>query len=149
MAKFTRVLASGANQSFEVWTLPNGLMVVHVVSVHVANQQRESKTHPAAKLLQRFYRGDLIELQDRKFGPIIARLEKLDENGTMELVPHNGLMLPTAIKKLGEDIFIRLRLGSLCRHHALRAYVDEIGKVTGPLREWPVSSSNEDRRLKH
>ena len=146
--KFYKGLASDANQSFEVWTLPDGSMVVHVVSVYVANQQREAKPHPAAKLLQRFQKGDLIELQDRKFGPIIARLEKFDKNGAMELVPHNEAHASDRCRKLGEDAFIRLRLGSLCRYRARRVYANEIGKVTVRSREWPVSSSNEDRRLK-
>lgn len=129
-------VASGSNHRFEIWKLPDGSFATKIVSVFEAHLDEIVKPHPAAKLIQRFHKGDLIELRDSKFGPVIAKVMKFDGNGTIELVPHNEVNASTRYRKYSEDVFIRLRLGSLVQYRARRIYVDELGQTRGKSRDW-------------
>ena len=119
------------NHRYEVWRLPDGAVIAFVVSVFDAHSVDEVKPHPAAKLLQRWHKNDLVYLQDSKFGPLIGRIEKFDTNGTIEIVPHNEKNASRRYRSGQEDVFLRLRLGSLLKYGAQRIFVDEIGRIVG------------------
>ncbi len=122
----------GSNHCYEVWCLPDGKIVHHVVSTFDAHQAKLSRPHPAAKRLHRFFKGDLVCLEESKFGPVVATVEKFSGKGVIELVPHNEANASERYRKAKEDLYIRLNANSLTRARARRVHVDEMGRVRDP-----------------
>jgi len=121
-----------SNSRYEVWKLPGGTLTHHVVSTFDAHKDTASRPHPAAKRIHRFHKGDLVRLEESKFGSVIATVEKFDGNGTIELVPHNEENASDRYRKDKEDLYIRLRPTSLQKAKARRVYVDEMGRLRDP-----------------
>ncbi|MEM6635986.1 MAG: type II CRISPR RNA-guided endonuclease Cas9 [Pseudomonadota bacterium] len=121
-----------SNSRYEVWRLPDGTVTHHVVSTFDAHKDKKTRPHPAAKRLHRFYKGDLVRLEDSKFGPVIATVEKFDTNGGLELVPHNEANASDRYRKTKEDLYIRLRPNSLLKAKCRRVFVDEMGRMRDP-----------------
>lgn len=128
----TKAYQSGSNHRFEVWRLPDGNVVPHVVSTFDAHRAILSRPHPAAKRLHKFMKGDLVRLDDSKFGPVIATVEKFNGQGMIELVPHNEANASDRYRKSKEDLYIRLSATSLIKSGARRVFVDEMGRVRDP-----------------
>ena len=128
----TKAYQAGSNHCYEVWKLPDGKATHNVVQVFDAHRNRESRPHPAAKRLHRFMKGDLVRLDDSKFGPVTATVEKFNNKGMIELVPHNEANASDRYRKLKEDLYIRLGAASLLKAGARRVYVDEMGRVRDP-----------------
>lgn len=121
-----------SNSRYEVWQLPDAKLIHHVVSTYDAHRDTQSRPHPAAKRLLRLHKGDLVRLDESKFGPVIATVEKFDGNGTIELVPHNEANASDRYRKNKEDLYIRLRPTSLQKARARRVFVDEMGRLRDP-----------------
>lgn len=121
-----------SNQCYEVWRLPDGTVIHHVVSTFDAHQGRETRPHPAAKRLMRFFKGDMVKLDASKLGPMIATIVKFDGNGAITLVGHQESNADQRYRKDKEDVFIRLRPSTLISAGARRVIVDEMGRVRDP-----------------
>jgi CRISPR-associated endonuclease Csn1 len=122
----------GSNHRYEVWKLPDGKVLHHVVSMFVAHQGNLTRPHPAAKRIYQFMKGDLVRLEDSKFGPVIATVEKFNGKGMIELVPHNEANASDRYRKTKEDLYIRLGATTLLRAKARRVHVDEMGRLRDP-----------------
>ncbi|MDO5612903.1 MAG: type II CRISPR RNA-guided endonuclease Cas9 [Paracoccus sp. (in: a-proteobacteria)] len=118
-----------SNQCYEVWRMPDGKPVHQVVSTFDAHQSGETKPHPAAKRLIRLYKGDMVKLDNSKFGPVIAVVVKFDTNGGISLVAHNESNADQRYRRDKEDVFIRCNAGSLLKSGARRVIVDEAGRI--------------------
>ncbi|MEO1199981.1 MAG: type II CRISPR RNA-guided endonuclease Cas9 [Pseudomonadota bacterium] len=130
-----------SNHCYEVWRLPDGTWVHHVISTFAAHQGHATRPHPAAKRLLRLHKNDMVRLEESKFGLVIATVEKFDTNGMVTLVAHNEANAdkryrrkPKEGKEEGgkEDVFIRLRPASLKKARARRVLVDAIGRIRDP-----------------
>lgn len=121
-----------SNQRYEVWRMPDGKPVHQVVSTFDAHQPGEQKPHPAAKRLMRFHKGDMVRLENSKFGPVVAVVAKFDANGTIEMVAHNENNVSDRYRRDKEDVFIRCRPNSLIKSGARRIIVDETGRIRDP-----------------
>jgi CRISPR-associated endonuclease Csn1 len=102
----------------------------------------------------RLHKNDTLKLDDSKFGPIIATVERFDANGGISLVAHiesnadqryrqmiearrsaashstrSPLLSSTPMVSPGDDVYIRLTAGSLKKNGARRIYIDEIGRI--------------------
>lgn len=121
-----------SNSRYEVWRLPNGKLTHYVVSTYDAHRDTVLRPHPAARRLLQLHKGDLVRLDDSKFGPVIATVEKFDGNGTIELIPHNEANASDRYRKNKEDLYIRLRPTSLQKSGARRVFVDEMGRLRDP-----------------
>lgn len=121
-----------SNHCYEVWRLPDGTWVHHVISTFEAHQGRARRPHPAAKRLLRLHKNDMVKLEESKFGPVIATVEKFDANGTVTLVAHTEANADQRYRKDKEDVFIRLRPASLKQARARRVVVNEIGRIRDP-----------------
>lgn len=121
-----------SNSRYEVWRLPDGTLTHHVVSTFDAHQDQLTRPHPAACRLLRLHKGDLVKLEDSKFGPVIATVEQFNTNGTVELVPHNEANASDRYRKNKEDLYIRLRPSMLKKVGARRVFVDEMGRLRDP-----------------
>jgi CRISPR-associated endonuclease Csn1 len=125
-----------SNHCYEVWRLPDGTWVHHVISTFAAHQGHVTRPHPAAKRLLRLHKNDMVRLEDSKFGPVIATVEKFDANGNVTLVADTEANADQRYRKKPdegkEDVFIRLRPASLQKARARRVLVDPIGRVRDP-----------------
>ncbi|MQY43637.1 type II CRISPR RNA-guided endonuclease Cas9 [Epibacterium sp. SM1969] len=121
-----------SNARYEIWKLPDGTVSHHVVATFDAHNDTTSKPHPAAKRLHRFHKGDLVRLEQSKFGPVVATVEKFNVNGGIELVPHNEANASDRYRKSKEDLYIRLSAATLIKSGGRRVYVDEMGRVRDP-----------------
>lgn len=121
-----------SNQCYEVWRLPDGTVVHQVISTFAAHQGQTAKPHPAAKRLMRLFKDDMVKLDSRKFGVIVAVVAKFDSNGGITLVPHNESNADQRYRKDKEDVFIRLTAKTLLTSSARRVIVDEMGRIRDP-----------------
>lgn len=121
-----------SNQCFEVWRLPDGGFVHHVVSTFDAHQGQTAKPHPAAKRLLRLYKDDMVRLDSRKYGPVVAVVTKFDANGSIALVAHNESNADQRYRKEKDDVFIRANASTLVKSGARRIIVDELGRIRDP-----------------
>lgn len=118
-----------SNHRYEVWRMPDGKPVHQVVSTFDAHQPGEPKPHPAAKRLMRFHKGDMVRLDNSKFGPVIAVVVKFSSIGTIEMVAHNESNADQRYRRDKEDVFIRCQPSSLIKSGARRVIVDETGRI--------------------
>lgn len=125
-----------SNQRYEVWRLPDGTLKAHVVSTFLAHQAQQTKPHPAAKRLMQLHKDDMVKLDSRKYGSVIAVVTKFDANGGITLVAHNESNADQRYRKDKEDVFIRLSANTLVTSNARRVIVNEIGRVrdSGPIK---------------
>lgn len=122
-----------SNLRYEIWRLPDNSVIHHTVSTFVAHRpSREARPHPAAKKLVSLYKGDMVKLDESKFGPVIATVEKFDATGTIELVSHNEANASDRYRKNKEDLYIRLRAKSALASGLRRVFVDEKGRLRDP-----------------
>jgi CRISPR-associated endonuclease Csn1 len=122
----------GSNHRYEVWQLPGGKVVHYVVSMFEAHQGKMTRPHPAAKRIHKFMKGDLVWLEESKFGPVIATVEKFNGKGVIELVPHNEANASDRYRKTKEDLYVRLGAATLLKAKARRVHVDEMGRLRDP-----------------
>ena len=118
-----------SNHCYEVWQMPDGDWTHHVVSTFDAHQGAATRPHPAAKRIMRLHKNDALKLDDSKFGPVIATVERFDANGGISLVPHTESNADQRYRKKIDDVYIRLTAGSLKKNGARRIYIDEIGRI--------------------
>lgn len=122
-----------SNLRYEIWRLPDGSVTHHTVLTFDAHKPGPaSRPHPAARKLISLHKGDMVRLDNSKFGPVIATVEKFDANGTIELVPHNEANASDRYRKDKEDLYIRLRARSALTSGLRRVFVDEMGRVRDP-----------------
>jgi CRISPR-associated endonuclease Csn1 len=77
-------------------------------------------------------KGDLVWLEESKFGPVIATVEKFNGKGVIELVPHNEANASDRYRKTKEDLYVRLGAATLLKAKARRVHVDEMGRLRDP-----------------
>lgn len=104
-------------------------MTHHVLSTFDAHQGAATRPHPAAKRIMRLHKNDALKLDDSKFGPVIATVEKFDANGGISLVAHTESNADQRYRQKIDDVYIRLTAGSLKKNGARRIYIDEIGRI--------------------
>lgn len=121
-----------SNHCYELWRLPDGKVVPQVVTTFEAHTGTEKRPHPAAKRILRVFKGDMVAVEQSKFGPTIATIAKFSGNGTLEMVPHNESNASERYRKNKEDLYIRLSAKSAMTSGLRRVFVDEIGCVRDP-----------------
>lgn len=121
-----------SNQCYEVWRLPDGSLTHQVISTFDAHQGGESRPHPAAKRLMRLFKNDMVKLDDSKFGPVIATVERFNVNGQISMIAHNESNADQRYRKDKEDVFIRMQPSALIKAGARRVVVDEMDRFRDP-----------------
>ncbi|GHH05347.1 CRISPR-associated endonuclease Cas9 [Pseudodonghicola xiamenensis] len=120
-----------SNHCYEIWRLPDGAIQHSVVTTFDAHQGKENR-HPAAKRLLRLHKGDMVRVENSKFGAVTATVAKFNGNGVIELVPHAEANASDRYRKNKEDLYIRLSAKSAMKSGLRRIIVDEIGRVRDP-----------------
>jgi len=122
-----------SNHCYEVWRVPDGSYFAQVITTFDAHQPGPlPRPHPAAKRIMRLHKNDMVRLDNSKFGPVIATVEKFDANGGISLVPHNESNADQRYRKDKEDVYIRMNAASLMKNGARRIFVDEAGRIRDP-----------------
>ena len=123
-----------SNQCYEVWQMPDGTIRHQVISTYDAHQPGDKRPHPAARRLLRLHRSDMVRLDSKKYGDVVATVERFSSIGTVELVAHNQANADARYrdKSAREDIYIRVNAGALIKAGARRIIVDEMGRFRDP-----------------
>jgi len=82
-----------ANHRIEIWRLPGGKWTSQIISMFQANQEAagraaSARPHPAAKLIMRLHKDDMIAIEDEGRGRRILRVVKFS-GGAIVLADHN------------------------------------------------------------
>jgi CRISPR-associated endonuclease Csn1 len=84
--KPTKAYRSNSNHCYEIWRLPDGVFVPVVPQTFDANTGVDTRPHPAAKLIQRFYKRDMIAM-DINGETEICYIQKFGMTGLF-MAPH-------------------------------------------------------------
>ena len=141
-----RAVKRDGNHRAEIWRMPDGKLKLSVVSVFAAAQQAESRRlgkntqperpHPAAKLLMRLHKSDIIELDD-ELNPSLMRVVKM-RDGQVTLALHNeaGDLKKRDASKEDEFKYVSASASTLQERKARKVAVTPSGQVrrgNGPL----------------
>ena len=122
-----------SNHCYEIWKMPDGSYTAQVITTFDAHQPGpQPRPHPAAKRIMRLHKNDMVQLDNSKFGPVIATVEKFDANGGISLVPHNESNADQRYRKDKDDVYVRMNVASLIKNGARRVFVNEIGQIRDP-----------------
>jgi len=128
-----------ANHRIEIWRLPNGKWQSQIISMFQANQEAARKTlparpHPAAKLIMRLYKDDMIAIENQGWRRIL-RVVKFS-GSSITLADHNegGNLKARDAEDVKVDPFkyLNTSASTLQKLGARKLRVDETGKVWDP-----------------
>ena len=133
------------NHRYEVWQMPNGRYTNWVVPnfyAHRADLPVDARPatpttclrpHPAARLVLRLQKNDMVRLEDDAGRDIIATVEKFTGNGTIEMIPHTEANAAERYSKnKADNVYIRKTANTLIKAKARRVYADEMGRLRDP-----------------
>lgn len=120
-----------SNHCIEVWKLPDGKWEAELLTTYAAHQNGLGSTrpHPAAVLLMRLFKKDVVQLEHPDRGYVTALIAKISA-ARMDLAPLNEANTD-ARSRLKNDPFdyLRIGLGTLQKRALRKIHVDEIGRI--------------------
>lgn len=124
-----------SNHCYEIWRLPDGKIKAQVITTFEAHQiGLEKKPHPAAKRLLRAFKRDMIILE-RDGKTIIGYVQKLDLAHGLFIAPHTESNADARHRDKADSFkFIQMSAATLIKSKARRIHVDEMGRLSGPIR---------------
>ncbi|PID36242.1 MAG: type II CRISPR RNA-guided endonuclease Cas9 [Rhodobacterales bacterium] len=144
-AKPAKSYATSGNHRYEVWRMPDGKIVDWVVPnfyAHKADLPTDARPatpatclrpHPAARLLLKLQKNDMVRLRDASGALVVATVEKFSSTGIIEMVPHSEANAADRYSKdKSDNVYIRKTANTLLKAEARRVYVDEMGRVRDP-----------------
>ncbi len=133
------------NHRYEVWAMPDGKYMAWVVPnfyAHRADMPVDARPampstclrpHPAARMVLRLQKNDMVCLDDGSGRQVIVTVEKFDGNGTIEMIPHaEANAADRYAKDKADNVYIRRTANTLVKAGARRVFVDEIGHLRDP-----------------
>ncbi len=137
--------ATSGNHRYEVWQLPGGKFTHWVVpnfyahkpdlptDARPASPATCLRPHPAARLVLKLQKNDMVRLQDSSGKEVVVTVEKFDQSGTIEMVPHSEANAADRYNKNKSDnVYIRRSANTLIAAQARRVFVDEMGRLRDP-----------------
>ena len=134
-----RTVKRDGNHRAELWRLPDGKPKLIIISTFAAAQQAEAirlkravadqRPHPAAKLLMRLYKNDILSLANDA-GEALLRVVKM-RDGQISLAPHNEAGDLKKRDVAADDYFkyTNLSATSLLERKAKKVLVTPAGRV--------------------
>lgn len=121
-----------SNHCYEIWRLPDGKVVAHVVTTFSAHRGNDAKPHPAAKRLARLFKRDMVVIE-RDGRPITCYVQKFNQAGVLYLAPHTESNADARDRDKAEN-FSLIRIGARPAVAAglRRVVVDEMGRLRDP-----------------
>lgn len=120
------------NHCIEIWRLPEGKYIHQVIRTFDAHQGASKRPHPAAKRILRLYKSDMVRLEESRFGPVIATVEKFDKNGRINLVAHHEGNASQRYRQEDENVYMVVSAAGFVRAGGRRIIVNELGRVRDP-----------------
>ena len=141
----TKAYVTRGNHRYEVWKMPDGKYrdwVVPNFYAHKADLAFDARPaipatcqrpHPAAQMVLRLQKNDMVCLEDGSGHKVIATVEKFDGNGTIEMIPHTEANAADRYSKnKADNVYIRRTANTLVKAKARRVHVDEMGRLRDP-----------------
>lgn len=122
-----------SNHCYEIWRMPDGKVVPHVITTFEAHQiEAEKKPHPAAKRLLRIFKRDMVAIeQDDK--TIIGFVQSMHVANGLFIAPHAEANADARSRDKSDAFrLIQMSAGPLVKAKARRVYVDEMGRLRDP-----------------
>lgn len=130
--KIYKTYKGDSNHCCEIWLLPNGKLKMNVVSTFEAHRMKLFRPHPAAKLLLRIFRRDMVIFEQDGI-PSVYYVQKMRSNGTIYLAPHNEANADARDRSKDDPFrFIQKSLKVLVDAKFRRVFVDELGHIRDP-----------------
>ena len=123
-----------SNHCVEVWRLPDDKWKAEVLSTFDANQKGlgASRPHPAAKLVMRLFKKDVVALEHPKHGAIQAVIAKMSAQ-RLDLSPMNDANVDARARDTNDPFdYTRLGLGTLQKYQFRKIGIDTLGRITDP-----------------
>ncbi len=125
-----------SNARFDVWRLPDGKWVSHIVSMFEAHQSSvaDQRPHPAAKKVLSLRQNDMLAIQRSGGAAEIVRVVKFSTNGAITLAGQTEAGPLKARDATADDPFkyISATGGGLRKLKARQVRVDPLGRVFDP-----------------
>ncbi|WP_040884657.1 type II CRISPR RNA-guided endonuclease Cas9 [Maritimibacter alkaliphilus] len=121
-----------SNHCYDLWKLPDGKVVPHVVSTYEAHAGTDKRPHPAAKRILRVFKKDMVAIEQDDQTAIFY-VQKLDRANGLFLAPHLEANADARHRNPNDAFkFLQMGAGSVVRNKLRRVYVDEIGRIKDP-----------------
>lgn len=122
-----------SNQCYEIWLMPNGKVVPQVITTFEAHQIGiDKKPHPAAKRLLRFFKRDMVVIEQND-KTIIGYVQSMHVANGLMIAPHTEANADARHRDKGDNFkFIQMSAAPLVKANIRRVHVDEIGRMRDP-----------------
>ena len=126
-----------SNHCIEVWKMPNGKWQAERLTTFDAHQTGLGSTrpHPAASLLMRLFKKDVVELEHPKQGHVRAIIAKISA-ARLDLAPLNEANVDARARSKEDDFdFLRIGLTTLQKRALRKVYVGITGGVKNTTKQ--------------
>lgn len=133
------------NHRYEIWKMPDGKLKAWIVPTFYAHKcglpvdarpalpSTCQRPHPAARMLLRLQKNDMVRLLDIDGQEVTVTVEKFDGSGKIEMIPHTEADAADRYNKdKSDNVYIRKTAGTLVKAKARRIFVDEMGRLRDP-----------------
>lgn len=133
------------NHRYEIWKMPDGKLKAWIVPTFYAHKcdlpvdarpalpSTCQRPHPAARMIMRLQKNDMVRLLDVDGQEVTVTVEKFDGSGKIEMIPHTEADAADRYNKdKSDNVYIRKTAGTLIKGKARRVFVDEMGRLRDP-----------------
>lgn len=121
-----------SNHCFEIWVMPDKSVKSQVVSTFEAHRKNALRPHPAAKLLHRIFKRDMVILEIKGV-PSIFYVQQMTTRGEIYLAKHNEGNADARHRDKNDPFrFTTRRATSLVKTKFRRVVVNELGHICDP-----------------
>ena len=143
--KARKAYVTRGNHRYEIWKMPDGKLKDWIVPTFYAHKSDLpvdarpaipstcQRPHPAARMILRLQKNDMVRLLDTNGQEVTVTVEKFDSSGKIEMIPHTEANAADRYNKdKSDNVYIRKTAGTLVKAKARRIFVDEIGRLRDP-----------------
>jgi CRISPR-associated endonuclease Csn1 len=121
----------GSNHVFEIWREPDGKVQPRVITTFEAHttESPQNRRHPAAKLLLRVYKGDMVALE-RDGRTVVGHVQQMHIKNGLFIVPHSEANADARNSDKSDPFkWIQIAARPAVASGIRRVSVDEIGRL--------------------
>ncbi len=143
--KARKAYVTRGNHRYEIWKMPDGKLKDWVVPTFYAHNSDLpvdarpalpstcQRPHPAARMIMRLQKNDMVRLLDTSGQEVTVTVEKFDSSGKIEMIPHTEADAAERYnREKSDNVYIRKTAGTLIKAKARRVIVDEMGRLRDP-----------------
>lgn len=143
--KARKAYVTRGNHRYEIWKMPDGKLKAWIVPTFYAHKHDLpvdarpalpstcQRPHPAARMILRLQKNDMVRLLDNDDKEVTLTVEKFDGSGKIEMIPHTEANAAERYNRdKSDNVYIRKTAGTLIKAKARRVFVDEMGRLRDP-----------------